>query len=191
MFIISYYTKKISPLYSQTNLSISVFNSKCRLLYLRDRKIIIHSNKIHGISLYYLISRFLGLLDSTRITVQIFAESQYSQTVTYFLDVIISFRYSQNYTTLKRSQLGIYSSRCLRYLRNYTTLKLQLPLLNLDTSLRHLQNYTTLKPLLLNKIILFGLRYLQNHTTLKLYVQMKSCEGGLRYLQNHTTLKQT
>lgn len=80
--MILYYTKKISPLYSQTNLSISVFDSKFYLLYLRDRKIIIHINKIHGISLYYLISR---LLDSIRITVYIFAESQYSQTVTYFL----------------------------------------------------------------------------------------------------------
>ena len=96
--MILYYTKKISPLYSQTNLSISVFDSKFYLLYLRDRKIIIHINKIHGISLYYLISR---LLDSIRITVYIFAESQYSQTVTYFLDVVISFRHLQNYTTLK------------------------------------------------------------------------------------------
>ena len=164
--MILYYIKKIRPWHSQTNLSISVFNSKFYLLYLRDRKIIIHINKIHGISLYYLISR---LLDSIRITVYIFAESQYSQTVTYFLDVHIS----------------------LRHLQNYTTLKLQLPLWNLDTSLRHLQNYTTLKLRATTIWSLFSLRHLQNYTTLKLAIVVTGEIQGLRHLQNYTTLKQT
>ena len=79
--MILYYIKKIRPWHSQTNLSISVFDSKCRLLYLRDRKIIIHINKIHGISLYYLISQ---LLDSIGIAVYIFAELHYSQTACTF-----------------------------------------------------------------------------------------------------------
>ncbi len=118
--MILYYIKKIRPWHSQTNLSISVFNSKFYLLYLRDRKIIIHSNKIHGISLYYLISR---LLNSIRITVYIFAGSQYSQTVTYFFDVVISFRHLQNYTTLKRIVISLGSVIRLRHLQNYTTLK--------------------------------------------------------------------
>ena len=78
MFIVSYYTKKISPLYTQTNLFISVL---------------------------------------------IFGKSYYSQTVTYFLDVDISFRYLQNYTTLKHEYTDLDELLSLRHLQNYTTLK--------------------------------------------------------------------
>ena len=186
--MILYYTKKISPLYSQTNLSISVFDSKFYLLYLRDRKIIIHINKIHGISLYYLISR---LLDSIRITVYIFAESQHSQTVTYFLDVVISFKHLQNCTTLKHAPLITPKNSGLIHLQNYSTLKQGAAIVDPELRLRHLQNYITLKQTSKNFSNIKRLRYLQNYTTLKLYLGNLSGHCRLRYLQNYTTLKQS
>ena len=173
-------------MYAQTNLSISVFDSKFYLLYLRDRKIIIHINKIHGISLYYLISR---LLDSIRITVYIFAESQYSQTVTYFLDVVISFKHLQNCTTLKQVKPFRSGVQRLRHLQNYTTLKQDKVKAAKNSCLRHLQNYTTLKQLFYNCKRWCRLRYLQNYTTLKLIMQITGNYPSLRHLQNYTTLK--
>ena len=100
MFIVSYYTKKISPLYAQTNLSISVL---------------------------------------------IFGKSYYSQTVTYFFDVDISFRHLQNYTTLKQVRIMQDDNLGLRHLQNYTTLKQHYERIIQSNGLRHLQNYTTLK----------------------------------------------
>ena len=122
MFIVSYYTKKISPLYAQTNLFISVL---------------------------------------------IFGKSYYSQTVTYFLDVDISFRHLQNHTTLKPP--------CFCS--------------SIASRLRHLQNYTTLKPNLQNTATMTRLRHLQNYTTLKHKAAITGQGGCLRHLQNYTTLK--
>ena len=57
------------------------------------------------------------------ISILIFGKSYYSQTVTYFLDVDISFIHLQNYTTLKLKKIFLLKKESLRYLQNYTTLK--------------------------------------------------------------------
>ena len=80
------------------------------------------------------------------ISILIFGKSYYSQTVTYFLDVDISLRHLQNYTTLKQCQADLQEFVRFRHLQNHTTLKQRLCFNFLVFSLRHLQNYTTLKP---------------------------------------------
>ena len=187
MFIVSYYTKKISPLYAQTNQSISVFNLENHTT-LKPSHIFLTQISVLDIYRITLLSNQCPLTQ-LKEKFEVFTESHYYQTALVLYFFVFSLRHLQNYTnsqtdnnTCKHaSKFEIYTElhysqtlhRLLDSLYMFETFT-ELPysqtnahLHRLKKSLKYLQNHTTLKQRLCFNFLVFVLRHLRNYTTLK------------------------